>query len=124
MRSMRSPWLAPMSIGRLQLIEMEAAIDRRAVHVAQDARALRLIGPALENVRLDAAGKDARLACGAEDDPGAGPGGAGDLAPQFSELIIAHPVLRIEQHVAIEALRRMGLEAPGEGAEIGRYPFG
>ena len=44
------------------------------------------------------------------DDAGARPGGAGDLAPQRIELIGPHPVLGIEQHHAVDALRRHGGE--------------
>ena len=56
--------------------------------------------------RRDAAGQNAFLACGAEDDAGAGACRARDLMPEGIERGVVHPVLRVEQHVAVEAVGR------------------
>ena len=47
---------------------------------------------------------------GAEQYARAGTGSAGDLRPQLVELAVVHPVLRIEQDIAVVAARI----APGE----------
>ena len=61
-------------------VEMEAAIDRRAVAGVQLRRALLLIVPWGEQLGRQHLRQERLLAGGAEDHPGAGPGGAVDLA--------------------------------------------
>ncbi len=98
-----------------------------------------MIGPAVKQVGRHAAWQQRGLGRSAEQHAGAGPRGAGDLLPQRVELGIGHPVLRIEQDIAIargigqrgEMLGEIGVKhghaagagahgVPVPGLEIGR----
>ena len=73
-----------------------------------------VIGEAPQDGVRHAPGEDRLLAGSAEDDARAGLGRAHDLAPQRAELLVGHPVLRIEQHVGVERGRRLRGEMLGE----------
>ncbi len=61
---------------------------------------------------------------GAEDHPRARPRRARDLRPQVREFGVVHPVLRVEQHVAIEARGRTVAQSLGERALGEADPIG
>src|SRR5262249_30222760 len=96
--------------------KVESPIDGRTVALSEAARELRLIAPLSQQRLLEPAGEQAWRGGGAENDPRALPRRAGDLAPQLVQLRIRHPVLGIEQDVAIERGLRPALEIFREGA--------
>src|SRR5580700_3573487 len=86
----------------LEHVEMKAAVDRRAVACGKVTGLLGLVAPTLEHGGMDATGQQARFSCGAENDARSRPRRTGNFLPQRIELDIAHPVLRIEQHIAVQ----------------------
>src|SRR3546814_2203701 len=66
-----------------------------------------VVPPAVEQRRRQVVGQDGLLAGGAEHHLRARPGGAQDLRPQLVHLPAVHPVLGVQQHIAVEAGRRL-----------------
>src|SRR5260221_13268670 len=92
--------------GGIQLIEMEAAVDRRTVLRHVSAARFGIVSPALANFGGKRSFERAFIASGAEDDAGAGVGGARDFRPELRHLGMWRPVLRIEQHIAVKSFAR------------------
>src|SRR6266851_1040734 len=107
-----------------QNIEMEPAIYGGAVASREVARLRGLVAPLLQQNIVDPAGQEARLGGCAEDDARARPRRAGDLSPKLVQLLVRHPVLRIEQDVAVERSLRSALKVFGEGAVENFDPIG
>src|SRR5262249_17455503 len=97
-----------------QNIEMESAIDRGAVASHEIARLLDLIAPSSQQYIIDPAGQRTRLRCRAKDHPRALARRAGQLPPKFIELLVRHPILGIEQDVAIKRSVRPASEVFGK----------
>src|SRR5579864_8874131 len=121
-RSMRS--VASAVIGRVRglasgaAVDVEAAVDRRAIATEQAPGELGLGAP-----RLEQRGRQRRLqrretAGRAEDHARLGLRRAADLLPEFRELRRPHPVLRVEQHVAVHALRGLTREEIRDRGEV------
>src|SRR5918994_6312182 len=98
---MRSIRAASLGTSALENIEMEAAVDRRSVALGELARQRLLIAPAPQQVGIEPARQQRRLGRGPEDHARARSGGAGYLMPQRAELGVGHPVLGIEQDIAV-----------------------
>src|SRR5499427_10830203 len=94
---------------------MESAVDRGAVALHEIARLLGLVAPLRQYNVIEPPGQKARRGGRAEDDARARACRAGDLAPQFVELLVRHPVLRVQQDVAIERPVGPALEIFREG---------
>src|SRR5712691_11083458 len=109
--------MAPAGVmsGR-QNIEMEPAIDGGAVAAREVARLRGLVAPLPQQNIVDPAGQEARLGGRAEDDARARSRRAGDLSPKFVQLLVRHPVLRVEQDVAVERSVRPALKVFRERA--------
>lgn len=88
-------------------IEVEAAINGGAIAPGEVERVFLLIMPLVEQRVAYPARQQARRGGGTEDHAAAGAARARDLLPQRIELGVGHPVLRVEQHIAIEAARLM-----------------
>ena len=93
---------------------MEAAINRRAVARRIILRRFLLVVPVIERFALDHFRQRRVGGGGAEDHARTGACRAGDLAPQRIHLVRRHPVLRIEQYVTVERLRRTFVEIFGQ----------
>src|SRR5215472_1124558 len=125
-RSMRSVASAVMGCARGVLsgpvIDVEAAVDRRAV-AAEEARGeVGLRAPGLEQRRRQRGFERREAPRGAEDHAGTRPRRAADLLPEARELRRAHPILRIQQDVAVHALRGLAREEIRNRREVGLYP--
>src|SRR5579871_1806802 len=107
-------WVVAIS-GR-QNIEMESPVDRRAVASREFERSLGFVAPARQNAVIEATRQQARRRGRAEDDARTLACRAGDFSPQLIQLLIRHPVLRVEQDVAVDRLVWLALEVFGERA--------
>src|SRR5258708_27089474 len=93
-----------------QNIEMEAAVNGRAVAPRKIARLRGLIAPLSQHRVIDPRGQWTGLGGRAENHARALARRAGDLPPKLIELLLRHPILSVEQDVAVE---RSILTAPG-----------
>src|SRR5690606_5886241 len=72
-----------------------------------------LIVPAIQNLRCHPSWKQARFGCGTKDDTGIWCCRTGDFTPEGIELLVIHPVLRIQQDITVDGCRRLGSEKIG-----------
>src|ERR1700688_4569038 len=120
-RSMRAP-VAPLTGSTLPRVDVEAAIDRGAVAAEKSVGPLPRGAPGREKGRREG-GLERRCApCRAKDRKGCRARGALDLPPQPAELLRAHPILRVEEHVAVDRGRGCARQKIGERGELGPHP--
>src|ERR1700712_2916200 len=94
MRSIRAPASSKASVMR---VEVEAAIDRRAVSRQQFLRLREVIAPTLELLGIEHPFQGRVQPGGPEDQPRARPRRAADLPPDVAKGRRIHPVDAVEQ---------------------------